>query len=425
MPTYKAVYRLIDRVCTQLADQPQLASTFARCFSNALETTIKVRTDGSTFVLTGDIPAMWLRDASAQVAPYLSLMREDEDVRQVVRGLLQCMARFILLDPYANSFTYEPGTSQHTRDAPRPDPWVWERKFELDSLCYPIKLCYDYWTLTHDRSIFDELLHAMLNQILQVMRTEQHHERDSPYTFERADPLLPTDTLVNSGRGTPVGYTGMVWSGFRPSDDACTYGYLIPANMFASVVLKQVVFFAQQFFADAEMAQRAQQLHTEITAGIAAYGMVEHPHYGQIYAYETDGYGRYALMDDANVPSLLSLPYLGYCEAGDVRYQHTRRFVLSTDNPYYWSGRAGQGVGSPHTPPHQIWPIALAMQGLTSTDPQEQAALVKLLVETTAGTEYMHESFHVDDPTCFTRSWFAWANSLFSEFLLFWLEQRR
>ena len=421
MPAYKSIYRLIDRVCAQLADQPQLASTFAQCFPNALETTIERREDDSTFVLTGDIPAMWLRDASAQVAPYLPLAREDEDVRQMIRGLLQCMARFILLDPYANSFTREPGTSLHTQDTPRPDPRVWERKFELDSLCYPIKLCYDYWDITYDSSIFNNLTRDMLHTVLRVMHTEQHHERDSSYTFERAEPLLPTDTLINNGKGAPAGYTGMVWSGFRPSDDACTYGYLIPANMFASVVLNYVVIFAEQFFADEEMTRRAQQLHNDIVAGIAGHGIVEHPRCGQIYAYETDGYGQHVLMDDANVPSLLSLPYLGYCKPDDPLYQNTRRFILSSDNPYYWTGRAAQGIGSPHTPARQVWPIALAMQGLTSTDVQEQEALAKMLAETTAGTGYMHESFFVDDPAIFTRPWFAWANSLFSEFILSWL----
>ncbi|HET8844894.1 MAG TPA: glycoside hydrolase family 125 protein, partial [Ktedonobacteraceae bacterium] len=263
-----------------------------------------------------------------------------------------------------------------------------------------------------------------LHTILHVMEVEQHHEQSSAYTFERADPLLPTDTLINGGKGAPAGYTGMIWSGFRPSDDACTFGYLIPANMFASVVLKYVVVFARQFFGDEEMARCGQRLHDEVVAGIAAHGMVAHPRYGQIYAYETDGYGHHVLMDDANVPSLLSLPYLGYCKPRDPLYQNTRRFILSSDNPYYWMGRAGKGVGSPHTPARQIWPIALAMQGLTSTDMQEQEALVNLLVETTAGTGYMHESFHIDDPAIFTRSWFAWANSLFSEFLLSWLRQK-
>lgn len=420
MSTYKAIYRLIDSVQTQLADQPLLASTFAQCFPNALETTIDVRADGSTFILTGDIPAMWLRDASAQVAPYLPLARADEDVRLMIRGLLQCMARFILLDPYANSFTREPGTSSHQQDTPVPNPWVWERKFELDSLCYPVKLCYDYWRTTQDSSIFDDLLHNTLRTILRVMRTEQHHERDSPYTFERADPLLPTDTLANAGRGTPVCYTGMVWSGFRPSDDACTYGFLIPANMYASVILKHIVTFAQDFFVDDELAGEAQQLHDEIVAGIAAHGIVKHPRYGRIYAYETDGYGQHMLMDDANVPSLLSLPYLGYCSPRDPLYRNTRRFILSEDNPYYWAGQYGRGIGSPHTPTRQIWPIALAMQGLTSIDAQEQAELVRTLVETTARTGYMHESFSIDDPAIFTRPWFAWANSLFSEFLLSW-----
>ncbi|HWE63196.1 MAG TPA: glycoside hydrolase family 125 protein, partial [Chloroflexota bacterium] len=241
---------------------------------------------------------------------------------------------------------------------------------------------------------------------------------------ERPHPVLPTDNLQRDGRGTPTAYTGMVWSGFRPSDDACTYGYLIPANMFAVIALGYLAEIARTVYADPDMAARAEQLRAQIDRGIQAHGIVEHPRYGPIYAYEVDGYGNYSLMDDANVPSLLSIPYLGYRPATDEVYLNTRRFVLSRDNPYYFEGRYARGIGSPHTPPGYIWPIALAMQGLTAVDRAEQDELVRMLVETTAGTNYMHESFDPDDPAQFTRPWFAWANSLFGEFIVAWATGR-
>jgi len=222
-----------------------------------------------------------------------------------------------------------------------------------------------------------------------------------------------------------VWWTGMVWSGFRPSDDAYTYGYLIPANMFAVVVLGQLAQMAQEVLGDADLAEFATILRDEIEQGIQAHGIVNHPAHGPIYAYETDGLGHHLLMDDANVPSLLSIPYLGYRPADDPLYLRTRRFILSPDNPYYFSGQHAAGVGSPHTPGKLIWPIALAMQGLTSSDQAERRRLLDMLTTTTAGTSYMHESFHPDDPAQFTRPWFAWANSLFAEFVLAFVQPER
>jgi meiotically up-regulated gene 157 (Mug157) protein len=210
----------------------------------------------------------------------------------------------------------------------------------------------------------------------------------------------------------------MTWSGFRPSDDACSYGYLIPANMFAVVVLGYLAEIARDVWGDTEMETEARRLAGEIDAGIQAHGIVEHPSYGAIYAYEADGLGHHALMDDANVPSLLSIPYLGYRGADDPLYQNTRRFILSRGNPYFFEGSAAAGIGSPHTPHRYIWPLALAMQGLTATDPAERERMLDLLERTDAGTQYMHESFFADNPGRFTRSWFAWANALFSELVL-------
>ena len=233
--------------------------------------------------------------------------------------------------------------------------------------------------------------------------------------------MLPTDTLPRAGRGTETAYTGMVWSGFRPSDDRCTFGYLIPANMFAVVALGNLSEMAREVYADDSLVASAGLLRQQIDEGIQTGGMVEHPRHGWIYAYETDGLGNYNLMDDANVPSLLSVPYLGYRPATDPAYQRTRRFILSTDNPYYYEGAYARGVGSPHTPPGFIWPLALAMQGLSSLDRSEQEELACMLAATTGGTASMHESFHPDDPTRFTRSWFAWANGLFGELVVAWI----
>jgi meiotically up-regulated gene 157 (Mug157) protein len=277
--------------------------------------------------------------------------------------------------------------------------------------------------MTQDATIFTGQVHRMLSKIVEIMQIEQHHDACSDYSFERPDPFLPSDTLPFGGKGTRTNYTGMVWSGFRPSDDACTFGFLIPANMFAVVILGYISEIAHKFYADEMLVQQADKLRAEIEFGLQTYGIVQHPSYGPMYAYETDGYGNYNLMDDANVPSLLSIPYLGYRPATDPLYQNTRRFVLSTDNPYYYQGTFASGVGSPHTPAGYLWPLALSMRGLTSIEPSEQLAVLEMLLHTTADTGYMHESFHPDNPQQFTRPWFAWANSLFSEFVLLLIAQ--
>jgi meiotically up-regulated gene 157 (Mug157) protein len=423
MPAYEAVYAVAREMQERLAAWPELAAIFGPCYLNTLESATELHDDGTTFVVTGDIPAMWLRDSVAQVMPYVPLARHDPDVRRLVRGLIRRLARCIQIDPYANAFNREPGRPGNPGDAPQPDPWVWERKFELDSLCYPLKLSHAYWRATHDSGAFDAAAHRMLRSIVRLMRIEQDHERSSSYTFERAEPWAPFDTLSCAGKGTPIGRTGMVWSGFRPSDDACTFGYLIPANMFATVALTYAAELAKDAFHDEALAREARTLGAEIDKGIQTYGMIEHPSYGRIYAYEVDGLGNALLMDDANAPSLLSIPYLGYRPPTDAIYQNTRRFVLGPENPYYYTGQVAQGIGSCHTPQGYVWPLALAMQGLTTQDPAEHADVLRMLIASTAGTNLMHESFHPDQPQSFTRPWFGWANSLFAEFVLSWARQ--
>jgi len=412
--SYAALHDLVRTVAEGTAENPRLARMFRRMLENTLGTTIQRLPDGTTYVITGDIPAMWLRDSAAQIRPFLVPARRDEQLADLIEGLVRRQTAFILLDPYANAFNDSPNGNGHQRDRTRMNPWLWERKYEIDSLCYPLQLAYLLWKNTGRTSHFDAPFRSAARTILDTWKIEQHHETRSPYTFERFN-CPPSDTLPRNGKGAEVAFTGMTWSGFRPSDDACRYGYLIPANMFAAVVLDYLAEIAREVWKDGELAEEARALGAEIRAGIEKFGTVDHPEYGRIYAYETDGMGNHLLMDDANVPSLLSIPYLGYAKEDDPVYLNTRRFVLSADNPYFFSGRAASGIGSPHTPDRYIWPIALAMQGLTSPDRQEKLRLLALMAETDDGTEMMHEGFLADDPSAYTRPWFSWANMMFCE----------
>lgn len=390
---------------------------FINCFLSTLNSTTKIMKDNTAFVFTGDIPAMWLRDSSAQVCHYVPFANTDHHLQSIIEGLIRRQINYIHIDPYANAFNEEPNNNGFHDDITLQNPWVWERKYELDSLCYPISLAWQYWQATGNSSIFDEKFHYAVNLILDLWITEQHHPTKSTYSFIRNN-APQSDTLSNDGKGSPVKEIGLTWSGFRPSDDACKYGYLIPSNMFAVVVLRHICNICKLIWKDDYLYQKAKDLEQTIDAAIHQYGIVRHPDYGLIYAYEVDGFGNYLLMDDANVPSLLSIPYLGYTTCDDPIYQNTRRFILSKDNPYFYSGKFAKGVGSPHTPTGNIWPIGLAMQGLTSSSIDETDQIIKLLVNTDGNTGAMHESFSPDNPNVFTRSWFSWADSLFAELIL-------
>jgi len=410
----------IDTVCQKLYEmgRDDLALLFTKCYPNTLETTTKLLDDGSAFVITGDIHAMWLRDSAAQVHHYLPVAAQNDELADIIEKMIKRYAIYVPKDPYANAFNECDNDRGHKTDLTFRSPWVWERKYEVDSLCSVIFIAYKFWKKTGRTGHLDEDYKKMLEIILDLWETEQYHAEKSPYTFERPDAPVQTDTLQCDGRGTPVAYTGMTWSGFRPSDDACDYHYLIPSEMYAVVVLRYLAEIAREIYGDEALALRAEKLGAEIDAGIQAYGIVDHPKYGKIYAYETDGLGNYNLMDDANVPSLLSAPYLGYCQANDPIYQNTRRFILSEDNPFYFSGSKLHGIGSPHTKPGYVWPISLALQGLTSSDPAEIEEVLSMMATSHAGTYFMHESIDANDEYNFSRTWFAWANSIFSELVL-------
>jgi meiotically up-regulated gene 157 (Mug157) protein len=413
--TPQSIADLIHKVVGVLGRRSQIAGMFETCIKNTLNTTIRRWPDGTTYVITGDIPAMWLRDSAAQVRPYLVVAAEDEQIADMIQGLVERQFQFILHDPYANAFNDSPSGRGHQNDITDMTPWIWERKYEVDSLCYPIQLSYLLWKNTGRTAQFNESFRRAVRKIIALWRTEQHHETESGYRFQR---LKNPEQLPLEGKGAPTAYTGMTWSGFRPSDDPCRYGYLIPSNMFAVLVLRYVAEIAEAIMQDRALAEEAQRLCQEIDLGIREHGVLAHPEYGRIFAFETDGLGNHLLMDDANVPSLLSIPYLGYLPDDDPIYQNTRRFILSENNPYFFKGKAAEGVGSPHTPHRYIWHIALAMQGLTAGDPGEKERLLQLLVATDAGAGMMHEGFDADDPSRFTRKWFSWANMMFCELVL-------
>lgn len=417
---------LISRVNEIYANNPKIGKMFENGITNTFETTLKPQEDGSTFVITGDIPAMWLRDSSAQVRPLLILAKQDEEIFSLIKGVIERQKRQILIDPYANAFNKDANGLGFHDDLTDMKKEVWERKFEIDSLCYPIQLAYLFWKNTDYTNHFDGQFLEVIKTIIETFIAEQSHEEKSPYRFMRVAKWLEEqpervkyETLQRNGLGTKVSYTGMIWSGFRPSDDACQYGYLVPSNMFAVVILKYIVEIVNEFYnGNKEIIASTLTLISQIEQGIKQYAIVNHPEFGQVYAYEVDGLGHYLLMDDANVPSLLSAPYLGYCDFDDEIYQNTRNLLLSKTNPFYYEGKVAKGIGSPHTPENYIWHIALAMQGLTSIDEKEKSDLLDMFLKTDANTNLMHEGFDVDQPERFTRPWFSWANSMFAEFLL-------
>lgn len=404
------------RAAARLEAEFGSAETFRRCFANAWTTTLRGE-PASPFVITGDIPAMWHRDTAGQLRPYLTAA-SDPQVLGMLGGVARRMARAVLADPYANAVNDGPtGGLADEHDRPAPSPYVWERKYELDSLCSVLSFGYELWAVSGSAAHLDADFAAATALIMDVWRTEQDHEQASPYRFERVAGAYRDDTLERGGLGSPVAHTGMTWSGFRPSDDKCTYGYLIPSNAAAVIALNGVVRLCERDVLPGALGPRALELATEIATGIARHG-VSRTDSGPIYAYEVDGLGGANLMDDANVPSLLSLPHLGWCDRDDPLYLRTRDFVLSDRNPYHYRGGSAGGVGSPHTPARYVWPMALCVQALTADSREETARLYGTLLSTDAGTGLMHESFDADDPGKFTRPWFAWANSLFAEVAL-------
>jgi meiotically up-regulated gene 157 (Mug157) protein len=373
----------------------KLEKIYLTGFDEALNRHASRQRDGTTYVSTGDIEAEWLRDASAVMEPYIGQAPDDSRIADELRGVIAREAKYILIDPYANAFSS--------------DYKVVERKFEVDSLLYPIWFADKYWTATGDSSIFTAEVNSAFERVLATLRTEQHHDRRS--TYRHPD-------LANDGKGSWVRYTGLIWTGFRPSDDPARYQYNVPDNMFAVVVLRRLAAIEQEVYHNSRDAENAWGLSVEVQTGIEQYGTVDLAPFGKIYAYEVDGYGHANVMDDANIPSLLSIPYFGYLDANDSIYKNTRRFALSDRNPYYYSGKYASGIGSPHTPHGYVWPLSLIVQALTSSDPAEISRVMGYIAASDVGDHRLHESFNSDWPESFTRDDFAWPNALYGELVL-------
>jgi uncharacterized protein len=426
--TSAAVESAIAEVKKHIAD-PKLAAMFERCLPNTLDTTVSPGMHDNkpdTFVITGDIDAMWLRDSSAQVWPYLRFAKQDDELAKLLEGVVRRHARMVLIDPYANAFT------RYESDKPLPwavndktemKPGVAERKWEIDSLCYVIRLAYGYWRATGDTNPFDTQWNAAAWKIVETFHEQQRLTDKGLYSFMRRAEA-PTDTLPLHGYGNPARSVGMIYSMFRPSDDACIFPLFVPANLFAVRALELLAEIAVKVVGDAKLAAECDELRNKVRGAIGQYGTVEHPEHGRIWAYEVDGFGNTLMMDDANAPGLLSLPYLESCDASDAMYQRSRRFALSGSNPYFFRGTAADGIGGPHIGLGQIWPMSIMLCALTSNDDREIRQCLRWLRDTTAGTGFMHESFDKNDPRKFTRAWFAWANTLFGELILKLAEER-
>lgn len=417
--TSVGVNQFIEKAKAKIKD-PELAWLFENCYPNTLDTTVDfemINQQPDTYVITGDIDAMWLRDSTAQITPYLPFVKEDEALAQLVEGVINRQKKCILLDPYANAFYKDvKKVSEWKSDLTTMQPGIHERKWEIDSLCYPIRLAYKYWKLTSNTKVFDDQWVKTIELTLKTFKEQQRKKENGPYTFQRTT-AWATDGVPLGGYGYPTKPVGLICSMFRPSDDATIFPFLIPSNCFAVVSLRQAAELLLKVKNNTALATQCIELANEVDKAIHKYGIVNHPEHGQVYAYEVNGFGSFNLMDDANVPSLLSLPYLGYVKNNDPFYMNTRNLVLSPSNPFYYKGTKAEGIGGPHAGVNMIWPLSIIMRGLTTDSKTEMLYCLSMLKSTHANTGFMHESFHKDDANNFTRKWFAWANTLFGEFI--------
>ncbi|WP_353230470.1 glycoside hydrolase family 125 protein [Novosphingobium sp.] len=421
--TSPAVEAEIARVSALIAD-PELAWLYANCYPNTLDTTVEIGTlpggRPDSFILTGDIPAMWLRDSAAQVWGYLHLARGDAALQRLYRGLIGRHARSILIDPYANAFARDPAAKSPlwwvAQDMTTMRPGVAERKWEVDSLCHVVRLAWGYWQATGDTAPFDAEWQRAARVIVATLRAEQRKDGTSLYRFQR-NTSNPADTLMLNGQGAPTQKIGLIHSMFRPSDDACVYPFLIPANLFAVQALRWLAQIAGMVLHDAALANDALALAAEVEAALARAGRVGSGA-DAVWAYEVDGFGNTLFMDDANAPSLSSLAYLGAVPRNDAVFRRTEARAWSSANPYFFAQGGHSGIGGPHAGAGMIWPMSLMIRALSSDDPRVVAACIAQLKTSHAGTGFMHEAFEAGNPTHYTRPWFAWANGLFGEMVI-------
>lgn len=425
-----AVEKIIADVQKNIGNK-EIAWMFENCFPNTLDTTVDFEMNNGvpdTYVITGDIDAMWLRDSTAQVWPYLPLCKDDKELQQLIKGVINRQVKNIHLDPYANAFYKDASKVSEWKHTDRTDmkPGIHERKWEIDSLCYPVRLSYGYYKVTGDTSVFNDQWKEAMKLIVKTFKEQQRFHGHGPYSFQR-ETSWATDGVPLSGYGYPVKPNGLICSMFRPSDDATIFPYLVPSNWFAVISLEQMARIFTKIAPGDAFIQEARQLSNQVQDALKKYAVAKHPQFGDVIPFEINGFGSYNLMDDANVPSLLSLPYLlnlefmtddfNYLSTNKTLIANTRKFVLSPENPFFFKGKAGEGIGGPHTGVNTIWPLSIIIRGMTSNDEKEIKFCLEMLQKSHGGTGFMHESFDKDDATKFTRKWFAWANTIFGEFI--------
>ncbi|KAL8806612.1 MAG: hypothetical protein Q9182_001260 [Xanthomendoza sp. 2 TL-2023] len=408
----------IARLRSKIAD-PDLFRLFENAYPNTLDTAV-----------------LWTGFAAKNGSglPYSNLTdTTDEDLAFVITGDMYVLPPPESNIPLGTNYAY----TRNKVNPPYDRKLTFDCKWELDSLASFLHISSEYHNATGDMAPFTkyqwvETIRVILDAV-EAMRTATYtadgHIAPSGYTMT-GQTNRATETTSNDGLGNPVKYTGMIRSTFRPSDDATIHQFLIPSNMMfaryletASAIMEKIQTQATDPAKAQEAENLTQRMRTmahEIRAGITKHGIIHHPLFGPIFAFEVDGYGSHNLMDDANLPSLLSAALMGYVSPRDHVYLNTRLFALSEENPYWMHGPVLSAIGGPHLGPMKAWPLASIVRIMTSEDGsgEEVREELKALLSTTDGLGLIHEGVNVWNAKDWSRHWFSWANGMFGQMIL-------
>ncbi|KAI4188930.1 MAG: hypothetical protein L6R41_001816 [Letrouitia leprolyta] len=443
------VEKVIDDLTSRMKDK-DLARIFENAFPNTLDTTVRWHVDGTSekprkrkkdtmgdnghwdgaqsFIVTGDINAEWLRDSTNQLAQYQVLAKKDKRLESLILGAINTQAEFVIESPYCNAFQPPPSSQVPPSSNGQEDsvhPAYEPTKYEIDSLANFLALGNQFFKSTGCKRFLHDRWYLAIETLLEVLDEQAKPTFDlktgrfqgNEYLFRRKT-TAGTETLNLDGLGNPLnGGTGLIRSAFRPSDDATILGYFIPGNAMMATELKRTATMLKAV-GKSNLANRLQERGDSIEKGIYEHGVVTHKRYGDVFAFEVDGYGSSIIMDDANLPSLLALPLMGFVSKDDKVYQNTRKMILEqAGNPYYLEGPAFGGIGGPHIGLEHPWPLSRLVQAMTSDDDDEILNALQS-VRSSSRLGLVHETINVDLITDYTRSWFAWANSVFAQTIL-------